>query len=84
MTWQRGDRVWYEPSPGLRFAGVVVGEGSLPGCYQVLLTGHYYQWKSSHGQREPFRHRLSPAISGASLTRRDGSIPSLDDIEVAS
>lgn len=79
MTFDRGDRVWYEPSAGLRFAGIVTGPGSIPGCVSVLLTGHYWQWKSRGGQHTRFMDRETFAISVACLTRRDGCIPRLDD-----
>lgn len=26
MSWQLGDRVWYEPSEGVRFAGIVLAQ----------------------------------------------------------
>ncbi len=69
---QPGSRVWYEPSAGLKFAGVVVGDGSLPDTRRVMLTGHYWQWKSSKGQRERFVNAPASAISVGSLTWRLG------------
>ena len=65
-----GARVWYEPSPGLRFAGRVIGDGTLPGTYKVRLTGHYHQWKSRSGTRAKFTAVDAPAISGDMLSGR--------------
>jgi hypothetical protein len=61
-----GDLVWYEPSDGLRFAGEIVGKGTLEGCYRVRLASHYWAWKKRRllaGESS----RVAPAISGDRL-----------------
>lgn len=71
-------RVWYEPSPGLRFAGIDLGEGSRPQWRRVLLSGHYWQWKSSKGQHHPFENGEQCAIVPDSLFPRGSTVLHLD------
>lgn len=76
--WNEGDLVWYEPSPGIRFGGTVLGPGTIPECYRVHLCGHYWQWKSN--SKIEYRARIANAISGQALTRRAESIHLVDEV----
>lgn len=71
-------RVWYEPSPGLRFAGIDLGEGSMPQWRRVLLSGHYWQWKSSKGQHRPFANGEQCAVVPTRLFPRECTVAHLD------
>jgi len=70
----RGDRVWYQPSPGARFAGVVEGKGTLEGTRPVLLDAHYFQWKGT----KTFRAMAYPAIPVDFLYPRRGPDAGVD------
>lgn len=63
-----GKKVWYEPSDGVRFAGVIVGAGTIsdPPTYRVRLTAAYWAWKDQF-----VRYGEQPAISACRLTERD-------------
>lgn len=78
MNWLPGDRIWYEPSPGLRFAGVIVGEGTLPETVRAKLVGHYAQWKSRDGQHAPFESRIVPAVALSAIVRRSEGLGSYE------
>ena len=67
-------RIWYEPTPGLRFAGVVLGKGTLPNTLRVLLTVNYWAWK---GRSAP-RNAAQPAISVDRTFPRDTVVHHLD------
>jgi len=63
-----GTRVWYEPSEGTRFAGLVLGPGSLPECSRVMLCASYWYWKRD-GKTTT---RAASAIASDHLIERDG------------
>lgn len=69
-----GTRVWYEPSPGIRFAGVVVGAGTLRSTAAVCLSAHYWRWKG----RGPADKGVACAIAVDCLTRREAFLAELD------
>jgi hypothetical protein len=66
VTFGEGDRVWYEAAQGVRFAGVVTGDGSLPNTRRVRLAGHYWEWRGRRGceQSAVSVYHLSPRQSG--------------------
>lgn len=78
MSWQRGDRVWYEPSEGVRFAGIVLGQGSCAGSVLVLLSGHYARWRWTNSglsrPRPPYQDCEAPAIGQDLLRTRESYI----------
>ncbi len=61
--------VWYEPTPGLRFAGVVLGAGTLPDTLSVNLCGHYWVWKRKSDQ--PSQWGTASAIAESSVYDRE-------------
>lgn len=71
-----GMRIWYEPSPGLRFAGRVIGKGTLPDTARVVLTGHYRRWRMN----DPYASGVMncPAIAIVWLASRDTHVPEVD------
>jgi hypothetical protein len=85
VSWQRGDRVWYEPSESIRFAGIVLGDGSCAGSVRMLLTGHYFRWRWVNSARcgwvnsarcggptpPPFKNDVAPAIGAERLCVRE-------------
>lgn len=73
-----GDRVWYEPSAGLRFAGVVVGDGTLANTARVRVVGHYGQWKSANGTRADYKASHVAAAAHATMVRRSEHVPEVD------
>lgn len=75
ILWKHGDKVWYEPSDGVLFAGVVLGNGSLPETCRVMLCAPYWMWKSDFGRRGV---GAAPAIASSALTRRDDAIRKVD------
>jgi hypothetical protein len=69
-VWYALERVWYEPSTGLRFAGVVLGPTDVEqGIYRVYLCGHYWQWKSKE-RRPAYRDGEARHIAGSALYAR--------------
>ena len=65
--WEAGQRVWYEPSPGMRFAGVVVSSPESNGQCEVMLTAHHSLW-----QKRGSHVRVRPSTEASSLTLRLG------------
>lgn len=65
--WQPGDLVWYAPSEGVRFAGVVKGEGTLPQTHRVQLCAAYWYWK---GATSPSGGRSAAAVAASRLSSR--------------
>lgn len=74
MEWLIGQKVWYTPSEGAQFAGVVLSHVGMDGCCQVLMTANYSVWKgNSH------RIRTCPAIPAYALTpRQDDRVMAVD------
>lgn len=70
-----GERVWYEAAPGIRFAGVVVGPGTLRDTLRIRLTPHYWRWK---GEGAPSGGRSQPAVATSHLYERDTDAGYLD------
>ena len=68
-----GDRVWYEPVPGIKFAGRVLGDGTLENTRRVRMIGHYGYWKCE-------KHRIlnAPAIHVDFLEARLSHIDAVD------
>ena len=64
--WRHGDRVWYEPSDGVRYAGVVVSNDEDHGQRRVILTSAY--WYHHKGRKS--RTGIATHIAQAALTRR--------------
>lgn len=58
--------VWYEPTPGARFAGVVIARGSLHGTARVRMCAAYWAFKGGREGRVAIapvgsmRHRPEP------------------------
>ena len=70
-----GDWIWYQPSPGVRFAGVVMGSGALAGTLRVCMTDAY--WRMSRGGSGT-RPDL-PAVDQNRCYPRDTRVPGLDE-----
>jgi len=47
-----GDLVWYAPTTGVRFAGVICGEGAILNTMAVRLHLTYWIWKNRARQRQ--------------------------------
>jgi hypothetical protein len=62
VSWQRGDRVWYKPTEGISFAGIVLGDGSCMGTVRVLLVG------------PSFGDGIAPALAEDRLSLRENYI----------
>ena len=73
--WNAGDRVWYEPSPGCRFAGLVLGSGVSPETRTVRLVGGYWLFKG-----RPVRTGTKNAISVHGLSPRTTGY-AIDEVE---
>lgn len=67
-------RVWYEPSEGVRFAGVVVGDGTLPNTKRVKLAAAYWHWRGCGAPP----CLTQPAVGSGRLFPRDTEVPRLD------
>jgi hypothetical protein len=77
VSWQRGDRVWYKPTEGISFAGIVLGDGSCMGTVRVLLVGHYFRWRQVRPPRKPrpsFGDGIAPALAEDRLSLRENYI----------
>jgi len=74
-----GDRVWYEPTPTLRFAGIWKSNGTIAGCGCVMLAGEYWAWKARLFAGE--KRRTAPAIANEHLFWRASRIEGFDDAE---
>lgn len=67
-----GRAVWYEPEPGVRFAGLVAGY-SAEGTIVLSLTAHYMAWATGRGHRHVPRNdpSITPRARGRDLTDVD-------------
>ena len=70
-----GDLVWYAPTPGARFAGIVVGEGTLRGTMAVRLHASYWQCKGRANDSG-----IAVAVADQRLTPRDVRIYGFDEL----
>ena len=69
-----GDLVWYAPTPGARFAGIVVGEGTLRGTMAVRLHAFYWYFKDRVNDS-----CIAVAVAISRLTPRNERIYGFDE-----
>lgn len=78
--WKKGDRVWYEPSEGMRFAGVYHSPCEREGEARVFMCAEYTLWKDgnctlnffSFIAEESLTKRTEPKNFDAVYTERTG------------